>query len=630
MGNFKSFFIFILFLFSVVVLADPVSMLPAVCILKGKNGAGTGFFAEIKGQLCIITNNHVLLELENVEIIDVNGKKISYDHALISPDRDLAYIPIRNYVVPGSLFQIHPAPEMTVPGTKVEALGNSLGGNVLVSAKGKFLGAGPGLIEVDAPFVPGNSGGPVILHKTDQVIGVATHAEIITNPEVTLIGSRYEVKLSKPAIRRFATRIDDIDLAKLERITVEQIRADYVEFSKITKIYQEIETILKSTIDPAALEKLSNLRFTFSKYRTTRKWYSTYLGKEYEKKYKLLDDFLKKIFPGDEYNFSIPQAERQEKLKKIWNRHRSDIRIKTKPVGFLSCPLCKGIGGQTQFMENAKSGKVEKFQISKTNCPLCNGQKKFPTRPAVQYAVFSKAAIGELTSVIEPEKREICGLRLGSDCVQSIARDKKYKKNNWRIVHDGCFRILRYPGNPTFPQAAETRFYFFGKKLMRVELYFPITNEKNAVSTEINFYKKYLPGGNVSDISTLLRYHQKIKHPLISNGRVHLTADVFSFFYNKMKNQRKMQAVSPQKQIFASRVPEKSVVNDYSYFPEFISEEDFWDQCGTFMRHRTFGRGCICGKNGVEVKTYLQLTVSHPDYDFVKSLLKDSSAVIQF
>ena len=264
-------------------------MLPAVCILKGKNGAGTGFFLEINQQLYVITNNHVLLGMDNPEIIDVNGKKISYDHALLSPDRDLTYIPIRNYVVPGSLFKIHPAPESVSPGTSVEALGNSLGGNVLVYAKGKFLGAGPGMIEVDSPFVPGNSGGPVILSKTDLVIGVATHLEIIRNPEVTLIGSRYEVKRRKPAVRRFATRIDDIDFAKLERVTVEQIRADYTEFAKIAKIYNEVLAILQGKIQKDSIKKLKNLRFTLPQYRTMRKWNSTYLGKEYEKKYKFLD-----------------------------------------------------------------------------------------------------------------------------------------------------------------------------------------------------------------------------------------------------------------------------------------------------------------------------------------------------
>ena len=371
MRIFKSFLISILCFSCTAVFADQTSMVPSVCILKGKNGAGSGFFVEMNGQLCIITNNHVLLEMESPEIIDVNGKKISYDHALLSADRDLAYIPIRNYTVPGTLLKIHPAPESTVPGTSVEALGNSLGGNVLVSAKGKFLGAGPGLIEVDSPFVPGNSGGPVILHKTDLVIGVATHLEIIRNPEVSLIGSRYEVKRRKPAVRRFATRIDDIDPAKLERVTLEQICSDYKEFAKIQKIYDEVIAFFQGKFDLSTLEKLRNLRFTLPKYRTARKWNSTYLGKEYEKKYKFLDDSLKKMFPGDEYNFTIPQADRHEKLRNIWNRHLSDIKIKTKPADFKQCQLCKGNGGFPSFVKNNINGKADKYQISKKTCALC-------------------------------------------------------------------------------------------------------------------------------------------------------------------------------------------------------------------------------------------------------------------
>jgi hypothetical protein len=485
---------------------------------------------------------------------------------------------------------------------------------------------------VDSPFVPGNSGGPVILSKTDLVIGVATHLEIIRNPEVSLIGSRYEVKRRKPAVRRFATRIDDIDLAKLERVTLEQIRADYTEYAKILKFYNEFLTIIQGQIDLTSIEELKKMRFRLPKYRTTRKWNSTYLGKEYEKKYKLLDEILKKIFPEDEYNFSMSQTDRHEKLKQIWNKHQSGIKIKIMPIGFEQCKFCRGSGEFTSFIEKDNPGKLDKYHISKKTCTLCNGKGKFPIRPATRYVMFSKVAIAELTSVIEPEKREICGLRLGRDCVQVLSHDKKYKKNFWKVARDGCFRILRYPGNSTFPEAIETRFYFFGKKLMHVELYFPIVDEKNAVRTEINFYKKYLPGCNDSNISVLLQYHQKIQHPQISNDRVHLSADVFNFFNNQLKkNAHKMPKSSlSSKRAFTISVPEEPIETPYSYLPDFISEKDFQDPVGMFMAHRTWGRGCICEKNGVDVKKYLKLTISHPDYDFVKNLLTDSLSGIQF
>ena len=201
---------------------------------------------------------------------------------------------------------------------------------------------------------------------------------------------------------------------------------------------------------------------------------------------------------------------------------------------------------------------------------------------------------------------------MGNEVAQTLLQDQKFKKNHWKVAFHGCFRILRYPGNPTFPEAAETRFLFFGKKLMRVELYFPIVDEKNAVRTEINFYKKYLPGCDEDKISILLQYRQKINHPMISNDRVHLRGEVFHFFCDKMKNET------------------DTATNSYSYFSDFITEEDFQDPIGTFLRHRTFGRGCICAKKGVEVKKYLQLTLSHPDYDFVKNLLTDSLSGIKF
>ena len=85
--------------------APPSSLLQNVCIIKGENGSGSGFFLPFRNQWYVVTNNHVLLELKNPMILDVDGKKIDFDGAYLSPDRDLAYIPFKNYSVRGTYIR---------------------------------------------------------------------------------------------------------------------------------------------------------------------------------------------------------------------------------------------------------------------------------------------------------------------------------------------------------------------------------------------------------------------------------------------------------------------------------------------------------------------------------------------
>jgi hypothetical protein len=89
-------------------------------------------------------------------------------------------------------------------GDSVVVLGNAEGGGVVNTIIGKIVGIGPSLVEVDAPFVPGNSGSPIIHLKSGKVIGVATYTSTQEYDLTT------EKKLPAPVIRRFGYRIDSI------------------------------------------------------------------------------------------------------------------------------------------------------------------------------------------------------------------------------------------------------------------------------------------------------------------------------------------------------------------------------------------------------------------------------------
>jgi hypothetical protein len=62
----------------------------------------------------------------------------------------------------------------TQPDDAVTVPGNSEGNGIPVQIHGKLIGVGPQLVEVDAKFVHGNSGSPIIHRASGKVIGIAT------------------------------------------------------------------------------------------------------------------------------------------------------------------------------------------------------------------------------------------------------------------------------------------------------------------------------------------------------------------------------------------------------------------------------------------------------------------------
>jgi hypothetical protein len=81
-------------------------------------------------------------------------------------------------------------------------LGNSLGSDVVTEIPGKVTGVGPDLIEVDAKFVHGNSGSPIVHVKTGKVLAIATFV-------VARKLSSLDRDSNFDEIRRFGFRLDN-------------------------------------------------------------------------------------------------------------------------------------------------------------------------------------------------------------------------------------------------------------------------------------------------------------------------------------------------------------------------------------------------------------------------------------
>jgi serine protease Do len=137
-------------------------------------GQGSGFLISSDGYA--VTNNHVVADAENVEVITDDGKTIKAKVIGTDPRTDLALIKLDGDSYPYVKLSDN-APRI---GDWVIAVGNpfGLGGTVtagIVSARGRDIGAGPydDFIQIDAPVNKGNSGGPTF-DVDGNVIGVNT------------------------------------------------------------------------------------------------------------------------------------------------------------------------------------------------------------------------------------------------------------------------------------------------------------------------------------------------------------------------------------------------------------------------------------------------------------------------
>jgi hypothetical protein len=102
-------------------------------------------------------------------------------------------------------------------GDDVLVLGNSQGSGVVTEIPGKVVGIGPDLVEVDAKFVEGNSGSPIVHLKSGKVIAIATFLTL-HNTSVIDKDSPFD------GIRRFGYRLDvakDWEYPELARFAAE-------------------------------------------------------------------------------------------------------------------------------------------------------------------------------------------------------------------------------------------------------------------------------------------------------------------------------------------------------------------------------------------------------------------------
>jgi S1-C subfamily serine protease len=174
----------------------------SLVFVTGADAAGSGFIASISNGNFLVTNAHVAAGIRDAQFKSLDGTAVRGGTPSIAVGEDIFCMSLPAGGKPLPVMQN--VDQNAAIGDSVVVLGNAEGSGVVNTIIGKIVGIGPNLVEVDAPFVPGNSGSPIIHLKTGKVIGVATYS---STQEYDLTTDK---KLPQPVVRRFGYRIDSI------------------------------------------------------------------------------------------------------------------------------------------------------------------------------------------------------------------------------------------------------------------------------------------------------------------------------------------------------------------------------------------------------------------------------------
>jgi serine protease Do len=156
---------------------------------------GTGFVISDDGY--IVTNNHVIEDVESITVRFADGKELPAEVVGRDPKTDVALIRVKSET---PLFALPLGDSEAVrPGEWVVAVGNPFGLEHtvtagIVSAKHRNIDQGlyDDFIQTDAAINPGNSGGPLI-NLAGEVIGINT----AINPRANTIGFAVPINMAK-------------------------------------------------------------------------------------------------------------------------------------------------------------------------------------------------------------------------------------------------------------------------------------------------------------------------------------------------------------------------------------------------------------------------------------------------
>ena len=424
----------------------------SIVFIRGGGGSGSGFICNLRGIPVIITNAHVYAALPNPAIMDSDRREYQVKSALACKTRDLVILEID---LPAGVIPLELDPRVTnlALNSGLAAYGDSLGDGVVTDLKGILQGIGPGVIEISAGIVPGNSGGPVVGEKL-RVIGVSTFLKRTSLSQNIFDGTRFGNKDAKKdakeeGVRRFATRVDNMDLNDFEIIDPELKQKDLDACHAL----QEANNSL-----------IQNIRGYKNSFEALMFFMKTYVPLDsvwnYRCSLSFLDDMFKheiekarfiSVMAGLPMNnaSAAERAQAQDAFQSMQSYRKSEI----------TCPRCHGAG-----IIRITDSRNLMAQTEKRTCDICQGN---PKRNFIIYNLYNAFLSGKVKS----SSLDFSGLFPGcSD--QTAEALLKSLGVPFKMDYCGAISVWQYNGNNIFPEAKATQLFFVGGRLESIMIVF--------------------------------------------------------------------------------------------------------------------------------------------------------------
>ncbi len=179
----------------------------SLAIIEGNHGAGSAFLCNWGEHSYIVSNIHVVAGDRTGKAVTLYGAPLPTEEAWAAVGHDIMRFKAR----PSdkiSLDVIEDFDTQVSIGDDIVVLGNPEGAGVVQPMFGRIVGIGPDRVEVDAEFVPGNSGSPIVHLPTGKVIAIATYIRV---RDRTFIEQRTTDRPATKEFRRFGFRLDSVE-----------------------------------------------------------------------------------------------------------------------------------------------------------------------------------------------------------------------------------------------------------------------------------------------------------------------------------------------------------------------------------------------------------------------------------
>ena len=204
-----------------------------LAFVQGKTGQGSGFITILKGQKYLLSNAHVVAGVRPPKFTLLDQTPVGVGSASAAVGHDIVAVTVVSGGTP--IPAMESVENESNIGDAVVVLGNAEGAGVVNLLEGRIVGIGPNLVEVDAPFVPGNSGSPIIHIRSGKVIGIATYLTM----RRSVTGGQ--------SVRRFGYRLDSVQ--KWQAIDWTRFYAEADAMTKIEKTSEELGSLLSDLVN---------------------------------------------------------------------------------------------------------------------------------------------------------------------------------------------------------------------------------------------------------------------------------------------------------------------------------------------------------------------------------------------